>query len=104
MVLFVEHVIELIIEPQSPLFDVGLVFLILQLVGNDDSKLVVGSFGTCIRGNRLSCYSVKFCTLLGVIEGFDELTVEIVDELGLRAAVVWCLVGVSRFFNSNVSN
>ena len=37
------------------------------------------------------------------IEGFDKLTIKIVDELGLGDAVVLLLVGVSRFFNSNVS-
>lgn len=42
VVLFVEH----IVEPKSPFLDVGLVLLVLQLVGDDDSKLVVWSFGT----------------------------------------------------------
>ena len=42
------------VEPQTPFSDIGLVFLVLQLVGNDDSKLVVWSFQTTIRGNRLS--------------------------------------------------
>lgn len=33
VVLFVEHVV----EPQSPFFDVGLVLLVLQVVGDDDA-------------------------------------------------------------------
>ena len=103
--LVVEHVIELVIEPQSPFFDVGLVLLVFQLVGDDYSKLVVGPFGTCIRSDSFSFNTKKLSTLLGGVKGFDELTIEVVDVLGLRAAVVWLLVIVRgcRFFNSNVS-
>ena len=34
------------VEPKSPLFDIGLILVVLQLVCDDDSKLVVGSFAS----------------------------------------------------------